>query len=215
MSDPEWRISEAPVPYPDALAFMEARAAAIRDDGARECIWFLEHPPLYTGGTSAQREDLTDPERFEVFKTGRGGEYTYHGPGQRVVYVMLDLKARTPDVRRYVRDLEEWVIRTLAEFSVRGERREGRPGVWVRRTDLNTPTREDKIAALGVRVRRWVTLHGFSINLEPELTHYNGIVPCGISEHGVTSLADLGIIASMDELDMAIAATFAKAFTPV
>ena len=215
MSDPEWRISEAPVPYPDALAFMEARAAAIRDGGARECIWLLEHPPLYTGGTSAQPEDLTDPERFEVFKTGRGGEYTYHGPGQRVVYVMLDLKARTPDVRRYVRDLEEWVIRTLAEFSVRGERREGRPGVWVRRTDLNTPTREDKIAALGVRVRRWVTLHGFSINLEPELTHYNGIVPCGISEHGVTSLADLGIIATMDDLDVAIAATFAKAFTPV
>ena len=205
----EWKISDDPVGYADALAFMEARAAAIRDDGAAECVWLLEHPPLYTAGTSARRGDLLDPDRFPVFETGRGGEYTYHGPDQRIGYVMLDLKARRPDVRAYVRDLEEWVIRTLAIFNVTGERREGRPGVWIRRPDLG---REDKIAALGVRIRRWVTLHGVSINLEPDLSHYDGIVPCGIAEHGVTSLADLGITATMSDLDMAMREAFEAVF---
>lgn len=208
----EWRISDAPVPYQDALAFMEARVAAIRDQGAPECVWLLEHPPLYTAGTSADSADLRDAERFPVHQTGRGGEYTYHGPGQRIAYLMLDLKPRGGDVRRYVRQLEGWVIATLAEFGVSGERREGRAGVWVRRTDLNQPSREDKVAALGVRVRRWVTMHGLSINVEPDLSHYDGIVPCGIAEHGVTSLADLGLTATMDEVDMALRETFAGAF---
>ncbi|MCL4148278.1 UNVERIFIED_CONTAM: hypothetical protein GTU68_038861 [Idotea baltica] len=180
---------------------MESRAAAIRDTGAPECVWLLEHPPLYTGGTSANDADLLSA-RFPVYQTGRGGEFTYHGPGQRVAYAMLDLKARGPDVRRYVNRLEEWVIQTLARFNLRGERREGRPGVW----------REDKVAALGVRVRRWVTLHGISINLEPDLSHYDGIVPCGIKEHGVTSLADLGITATMPELDMALREAFLEVF---
>ena len=174
----EWKIDQNPVAYEDALAFMEARAAAIRDSGAPECVWLLEHPPLYTAGTSAREEDLLDPSRFPVFRTGRGGEYTYHGPGQRVAYAMLDLRARRPDVRAYVHDLEEWIIRTLTVFGIPGERREGRPGVWVRRPDLG---REDKIAALGVRIRRWVTLHGIAINHEPDLSHYDGIVPCGIA----------------------------------
>lgn len=212
MIAPEWRISEELVSYPDALNFMEARAAAIRDEGAAECIWLLEHPPLYTGGTSADKADLLEPERFDVFKTGRGGEYTYHGPGQRIAYAMLDLQQRGGDVRRYVHDLEAWVIKALACFNVQGEIREGRPGVWVRRTDLNMPQREDKIAALGVRVRRWVTLHGLSINVEPDLSHYDGIVPCGINQHGVTSLADMGIIISMAEMDMALKETFTEVF---
>lgn len=207
----EWRVDDAPVDYARALAFMEDRAAAIRDSGASECVWLLEHPPLYTAGTSADAADLLDA-RFPVHVAGRGGEYTYHGPGQRIAYAMLDLKQRGGDVRRYVHDLEEWIIRTLAQFAVRGERRQGRPGVWVRRTDLNLTTREDKVAALGVRVRRWVTLHGLSINLEPDLSHYGGIVPCGISEHGVTSLADLGITATMPELDMALRAAFEEVF---
>ena len=207
----EWRIDDAPVDYPEALAFMEARAAAIRAGTAAECVWLLEHPPLYTAGTSADAADLLDP-RFPVHVAGRGGEYTYHGPGQRIAYAMLDLQRRGADVRRYVHDLEEWVIRTLAQFAVQGERRQGRPGVWVRRTDRNQPTREDKVAALGVRVRRWVTLHGLSINLDPDLSHYGGIVPCGISEHGVTSLADLGITATMPELDMALRASFQEVF---
>ncbi len=207
----EWRIDDAPVDYARALTFMEQRAAAIRQDGAAECVWLLEHPPLYTAGTSADAADLLDT-RFPVHVAGRGGEYTYHGPGQRIAYAMLDLQRRGADVRRYVHDLEEWVIRTLAQFAVQGERRKGRPGVWVRRTDLNLPTREDKVAALGVRVRRWVTLHGLSINLDPDLSHYGGIVPCGISEHGVTSLADLGITATMPELDMALRASFQEVF---
>lgn len=207
----EWRIDDAPVDYPEALAFMEDRAAAIREGRAGECVWLLEHPPLYTAGTSADAADLLDP-RFPVHVAGRGGEYTYHGPGQRIAYAMLDLQRRGADVRRYVHDLEEWVIRTLAQFAVQGERRQGRPGVWVRRTDRNQPTREDKVAALGVRVRRWVTLHGLSINLDPDLGHYGGIVPCGISEHGVTSLADLGITATMPELDMALRAAFEEVF---
>lgn len=207
----EWRIDDTFVGYEEALAFMEARAAAIRDDDAPECVWLLEHAPLYTAGTSADAADLLD-QRFPVHITGRGGEYTYHGPGQRIAYVMLDLKRRGPDVRRYVHSLEEWVIRTLAIFNVRGERREGRPGVWVRRTDIGMPNREDKVAALGVRVRRWVTLHGLSINLEPDLSHYDGIVPCGIAEHGVTSLAELGVTATMPELDMALREAFEEIF---
>lgn len=213
----EWRISDAPVPYAEALAFMDARAAAIRAGTAPECVWLLEHPPLYTGGTSADAADLLDAGRFPVHRTGRGGEYTYHGPGQRVGYVMLDLQARGGDVRAYVRDLEEWIIRTLAHFTVTGERREGRAGVWVRRTDKGAPCkgaagREDKVAALGVRVRRWVSLHGIALNVEPDLSHYDGIVPCGIAEHGVTSLVDLGITATMAEVDMALRSEFETVF---
>ncbi len=207
----EWRVDDQPVDYPQALAFMEARADAIRKEGAPECVWLLEHPPLYTSGTSTKPADLLNA-RFPVHVAGRGGEYTYHGPGQRICYTMLDLKLRGQDVRCFVHRLEEWIIRTLAMFNVTGERREGRPGVWVRRTDINAPQREDKIAALGVRVRRWVTLHGISINLEPDLDHYNGIVPCGISEHGVTSLAELGITATMTDLDMALREAFTMVF---
>jgi len=210
----EWRISDAPVPYLEALAFMDARAGAIRAGTAPECVWLLEHPPLYTAGTSAAAADLLDPDRFEVHRAGRGGEYTYHGPGQRVGYVMLDLKARGGDVRAYVRDLEEWVIRTLAHFTVTGERRAGRAGVWVRRTDKGAPQREDKVAALGVRVRRWVSLHGIALNVEPDLGHYDGIVPCGIAGHGVTSLFDLGITATMAEVDMALRTEFDPVFSP-
>ena len=208
---PDWRISDSLVDYAQALAFMEARAAAIRDEGAPECVWLLEHPPLYTAGTSADAADLLNA-RFPVHVAGRGGEYTYHGPGQRIGYAMLDLKHRGADVRRYVHSLEEWVICALAIFNVTGERRAGRPGVWVRRTDIGAPEREDKIAALGVRVRRWVTLHGFSINLDPDLSHYDGIVPCGIAEHGVTSLAELGITATLPELDMALREAFEEVF---
>ncbi len=210
-ADLEWRVENQPVGYAEALKFMEARAAAIRDEGEPECVWLLEHPPLYTAGTSANVEDLLD-NRFPVYVAGRGGEYTYHGPGQRICYAMLDLKRRGEDVRCYVHHLEEWIIRTLAVFNVTGERRKGRPGVWVRRTDIGSTYREDKIAALGVRIRRWVTLHGVSINLEPDLSHYEGIVPCGISEHGVTSLAELGIIATMPELDMALREAFQEVF---
>ena len=210
----EWRVSDAPVPYAEALAFMDERAAAIREGTAPECVWLLEHPPLYTGGTSANPADLLDAGRFEVHRTGRGGEYTYHGPGQRVGYVMLDLKDRGGDVRAYVRDLEEWVIRTLARFTVTGERREGRAGVWVRRGNKGAPGREDKVAALGVRVRRWVSLHGIALNVEPDLSHYDGIVPCGIAGHGLTSLMDLGITASMAEVDMALRAEFDTVFMP-
>jgi len=208
----EWRISDDPVPYTQALAFMDARVAAIRAGTAPECVWLLEHPPLYTAGTSAQESDLLDAGRFEVHRAGRGGEYTYHGPGQRVGYVMLDLKARGGDVRAFVRDLEEWIIRTLARFTVTGERREGRAGVWVRRGDIGAAQREDKVAALGVRVRAWVSLHGIALNVEPDLSHYAGIVPCGINEHGVTSLLDMGITATMAEVDMALRAEFGTVF---
>jgi lipoyl(octanoyl) transferase len=206
----EWKISDQPVAYPDALAQMEARAAAIAAGGtgeqARELVWLLEHPPIYTAGTSAQDSDLIDA-RFPVYRTGRGGQFTYHGPGQRVGYVMLDLKSRKPDVRAYVRDLEQWLIETLAELGVKGERREGRVGIWVQRG-----IREDKIAALGVRIKRWVTLHGVALNVEPDLTHFGGIVPCGISSHGVTSLADLGIPATMADVDVALKKSFRKIF---
>jgi lipoyl(octanoyl) transferase len=207
----EWRISEGLVDYAEALAAMEARAEAIHGGGASELIWLLEHPALYTAGTSAKAGDLLQPGRFPVYEVGRGGQYTYHGPGQRVAYVMLDLKERGPDVRRFVRNLEEWIIRTLARLNVKGERREGRVGIWVRRPDQG-PGREDKIAAIGVRVRRWVSYHGIAINLAPDLEHFAGIVPCGISGFGVTSLADLGLSTTMVELDAALMATFDEVF---
>ena len=203
----DWLTSSAPVAYPDALAFMDERVAAIREASQPECVWLLEHPPLYTAGTSARAEDLLDP-RFPVYDAGRGGQYTYHGPGQRVAYVMLDLKPRGQDVRRFVRDLEEWIILTLARFNVEGERREGRVGIWVARGG----GREDKIAAIGVRLRRWVSFHGISINLEPDLTHFGGIVPCGIREHGVTSLVDLGLPVTMADLDNALKESFVEVF---
>jgi lipoyl(octanoyl) transferase len=202
----EWNVSDQPVAYPDALAHMEARAAAIAEGTAAEQIWLLEHPPIYTAGTSANDADLIEA-RFPVYRTGRGGQFTYHGPGQRVGYAMLDLKTRKPDVRAYVCDLEQWLIETLAQFGVKGERREGRVGIWVQRGE-----REDKIAALGVRIRRWVTLHGVALNVNPDLSHFSGIVPCGIRAHGVTSLADLGIAVSMADVDVALKQNFKKIF---
>lgn len=209
----EWRISDQFVAYPEALAFMEERVAAIHEGTAPECVWLLEHPPLYTKGTSADPKDLIDPERFPVFDAGRGGQYTYHGPGQRVAYVMLDLKTRGADLRQYVHDLEEWIIRTLARFTVKGERREGRVGIWVDRGPMDgMGRREDKIAAIGVRVRRWVTFHGIALNVEPDLSHFQGIVPCGIREHGITSLWDLGNTPTMDDVDSALIATFPEVF---
>jgi len=207
----EWAISDAPVDYAAAVAAMEARAAAIADGSASELIWLLEHPPLYTAGTSAKPADLLTPERFPVYATGRGGQYTYHGPGQRVVYVMLDVRRRYGDLRAFVCDLERWVIETLDSFNVKGETREGRVGVWVRRPDKG-PTVEDKIAAVGIRVRRWVSFHGFAINVEPDLDHFSGIVPCGIADHGVTSLADLGRIVSLPDVDVALRAVFERRF---
>jgi lipoyl(octanoyl) transferase len=204
---PEWKVSDGLVPYPEAVAAMEARAAAIAEGAAGEQIWLLEHPPIYTAGTSARDEDLLEA-RFPVFRTGRGGQYTYHGPGQRIGYVMLDLKQRKPDVRAFVFDLEEWLIKTLASFNVKGERREGRVGIWVARGN----GREDKIAALGVRIRRWVTFHGVALNVEPDLSHFSGIVPCGVSQHGVTSLADLGLPVTMADVDVALQQAFRKVF---
>jgi lipoyl(octanoyl) transferase len=208
----EWRVSDKHVPYEAAVAFMEARAAAIAAGQETELVWLLEHPALYTAGTSARREDLVDA-RFPVFESGRGGQMTYHGPGQRVAYVMLDLKRRGPDVRRFVATLEEWIIRTLAAFNVRGERREDRIGVWVRRPEKGDG-REDKIAAIGIRVQRWVTLHGLAINVDPDLTHFAGIVPCGVSEqrYGVTSLVDLGLPVSMADVDLALRREFEPLF---
>ena len=208
----EWRVSEAPVAYDDALSVMEARAAAIAAGREHELVWLLEHPSLYTAGTSANMQDVVDV-RFPVFQAGRGGQLTYHGPGQRVAYVMLDLKRRGPDVRRFVATLEEWIIRTLAAFNVRGERREDRIGVWVRRPDKGEAF-EDKIAAIGIRVKQWVTLHGMSFNVDPDLSHFAGIVPCGISEqrHGVTSLADLGLRVSMPEVDRVLRREFEALF---
>ncbi len=206
----DWRISDTNIAYPDAVAVMETRAAAIAEGRARELVWLLEHPPLYTAGTSAKMEDLLAPARFPVHDTGRGGQFTYHGPGQRVGYVMMDLRRRDNDVRRFVRDLEQWLIRTLAAFNVRGERREGRVGIWV----TQRSGKEDKIAALGIRVRRGVTFHGISLNVDPDLDHFTGIVPCGIAGHGVTSLAALGITATMMDVDMALRAAFEHTFAP-
>jgi lipoyl(octanoyl) transferase len=208
----EWRIAPAPVPYPDAVAEMESRVAAIAAQTAPELVWLLEHPPLYTSGTSGKVGDLLDP-RFPMFATGRGGQLTYHGPGQRVAYVMLDLKRRRPDVRAYVAGLEEWIIRTLAAFNVRGERREDRVGVWVKRPDKGAGF-EDKIAAIGVRLRRWVSFHGIAINVEPELSHFSAIVPCGVvdARYGVTSLVDLGLPLTMEDVDIALRQAFAEVF---
>jgi len=217
MTDPiDWQILPGLQAYAETLAAMEARVAAIHAGTAPEAVWLLEHPPLYTAGTSARPEDLVQPDRFPVFTAGRGGQYTYHGPGQRVAYAMLDLNQRGRDVRCFVHQLEDWVIRTLAAFNVRGERRQGRVGVWVTRPDkpLNhdgTP-REDKIAAIGVKLRRWVSFHGISINVEPDLSHFDGIVPCGIREHGVTSLVDLGLPVTMTDLDIALRAEFEAVF---
>jgi len=216
MNKLEWRISDGTVPYAEALAVMEARVADIHAGRERELVWLLEHPPLYSAGTSARPQDLLQPGRFPVHVAGRGGQYTYHGPGQRVIYAMLDLRARRRDVRRYVSDLEEWTIRALARFSVTAERRPGRVGVWVARPDkLRLPDgslREDKIAAIGVRIRHWVSFHGISINVEPDLSHYAGIVPCGIVDHGVTSLVDLGLPVTLADLDIALVETFNGVF---
>lgn len=205
---PEWAVSDQLVDYLDALALMENRVADIRAGTAQELIWLLQHPPLYTAGTSANPTDLVDAGGFPVYQTGRGGQYTYHGPGQRVAYTMLDLKARALDVRTFVWSLEEWVIRALAQFNVRGERREGRVGIWV---PLDGG-RESKIAAIGVRVRRWVSFHGIALNVDPELSHFEGIVPCGIREHGVTSLADLGYPVSLEDVDVALQTAFTEVF---
>ncbi len=214
----EWAVSEGLVPYPDAVAAMEARAAAIAAGEAPERVWLLEHAPLYTAGTSARDADLLAPGRFPVFRSGRGGELTYHGPGQRVAYVMLDLNRRQPDLRRFVAALEAWIIATLGRFNVTGERREDRVGVWVRRPDkpplAGGGTAEDKIAAIGIRVRRWVSFHGISLNVDPDLEHYSGIVPCGVSSHGVTSLDDLGLPVAMAEVDAALRAEFERLFGP-
>jgi lipoyl(octanoyl) transferase len=211
----EWRISDAPVDYLEAVAAMEARAAAIAARQAPELVWLLEHPPLYTSGTSGKAGDLLDP-RFPLFSTGRGGQLTYHGPGQRVAYVLLDLKRRRPDVRAFVAALEEWIIRTLAAFNVRGERREDRVGVWVKRPDKGAGF-EDKIAAIGVRLRRWVSFHGIAINVEPDLTHFSAIVPCGVADprFGVTSLVDLGHPLTMADVDVALRRAFAEVFGPI
>src|SRR5438105_6187572 len=208
----EWRTTDTPVPYPEAVAAMEARVADIAAQRAPELVWLLEHPPLYTSGTSGKPADLLGP-RFPVFASGRGGQLTYHGPGQRVAYVMLDLKRRRPDLRAYVAGLEEWIIRTLAAFNVSGERREDRVGVWVSRPDKGAGS-EDKIAAIGVRLRRWVSVHGISINVAPNLEHFSAIVPCGVADprYGVTSLADLGLAVTMGDLDIALRQAFEEVF---
>ena len=212
----EWLTSHGLVPYETALAEMEARVARIAGGDADEAVWLLEHPPLYTAGTSAKPADLLTPDRFPVYETRRGGQYTYHGPGQRVAYVMLDLNAHGRDVRRFVHQIEDWVIATLAEFNVKGERRAGRVGVWVTRPEKppmpDGSPREDKIAAVGLRIRKWVSFHGISINVEPDLGHFDGIVPCGIAEHGVTSLVDLGLPVTLDDVDDALKRTFPPIF---
>lgn len=212
----EWKTSDTLVEYDAAIDFMEQRAADIAAGKAEECIWLLEHPPLYTAGTSAKIEDLTDPDRFPVYPSKRGGQYTYHGPGQRVVYVMLDVGKRGHDVRRFVQQLETWVIKALEEFNLTGHIREGRVGVWIERPDkprrLDGGLREDKIAAIGIRLRKWVSFHGISINVEPDLGHFTGIVPCGIQEHGVTSLVDLGLPVTLTDVDIALKRSFLEVF---
>ena len=204
----EWRISDDLVSYSSAVAEMEARVAAIKAGNAPELVWLLEHPPLYTGGTSAKPADLLNPNNLPVHATGRGGQYTYHGPGQRVGYVLIDLARRDADVHRYVHDLEEWLIRTLARFNLRGERRQGRVGIWIAEND----GRENKIAAIGVRIRHGITFHGVALNVEPDLSNFAGIIPCGIRDHGVTSLAAQGILVSMPEVDSALRAAFDTVF---
>lgn len=212
----EWITTDGLTDFRTAEAWMETRAAAIAAGNAAECIWLVEHPALYTAGTSAKAVDLTDPDRFPVYQTKRGGQYTYHGPGQRVAYVMLDVAARGRDVRCFVRDLEAWVIATLDQFNVRGEIRSGRVGVWVERPEkprnADGSVAEDKIAAIGIRLRKWISFHGISINVEPDLGHFGGIVPCGITDHGVTSLVDLGLPVTMDDLDPALKAAFDEVF---
>ena len=210
----EWVVASSRVAYEDAVAEMEARVAAIAAGEAAERVWLLEHPPLYTAGVSARDDDLLAPDRFPVHRTGRGGQFTYHGPGQRVAYVMLDLNQRGRDVRGFVRGLEDWIIGALAEFGVEAGVRDGRVGVWVERKGPGW-SREDKIAAIGVKVRKWVSFHGISLNVEPELDHFGGIVPCGIAEHGVTSLVDLGVPVTMDEADAALKTSFRRVFGPV
>lgn len=215
----EWVSSPGLTEYSDAVSAMEARAAAIRESKAAERVWLVEHPPLYTAGTSARSQDLLQPERFPVFQTGRGGEYTYHGPGQRVAYVMLDLKRRREDVRAFVYALEEWIISALSRFNVRAERRADRVGVWVVRPDrpslADGSPAEDKIAAIGIRLRKWVSFHGVAINVEPDLSNFGGIVPCGIAGYGVTSLVDLGLPVTMEDLDVALMSAFEDIFGPV
>ncbi|MCA3718892.1 MAG: lipoyl(octanoyl) transferase LipB [Brevundimonas sp.] len=210
----EWVVASGRVAYVDAVAEMEGRVAAIAAGDAAERVWLIEHPPLYTAGVSARDEDLLVPDRFPVHRTGRGGQFTYHGPGQRVAYVMLDLNQRGRDVRGFVRGLEDWIVGALAEFGVEAGVRDGRVGVWVERKGPGW-SREDKIAAIGVKVRKWVSFHGISLNVEPELDHFGGIVPCGIAEHGVTSLVDLGVPVTMDEADAALKASFRRVFGPV
>ena len=210
----DWAASDTPVPYEAALAVMEERIEQIASGTAPELIWLLEHPPIYTAGTSAQPADLLQPDRFPVFETGRGGQYTYHGPGQRIAYVMLDLRARGRDVRGLITLLEDWIIGTLTAFNVKGEVRPDRVGVWVARPERGAGA-EDKIAAIGLRLRHWISFHGLSINVEPDLEHFSGIVPCGVSQHGVTSLADLGLVVSMPDVDIALAAAFERAVGPV
>lgn len=214
----EWITSTGLTDYNEAVAFMEARAEAIHAGEAEEAIWLVEHPPLYTAGTSAKPADLLVPDRFPVYESKRGGQYTYHGPGQRVAYVMLNVGERGRDVRCFVRDMEQWIIAALAEFNVHGEIRDGRVGVWVPRPDKpllpDGSVREDKIAALGVRLKKWVSFHGLSINVEPDLSHFGGIVPCGITQHGVTSLVDLGLPVTMEDVDVALMSTFDRVVTP-
>lgn len=215
----EWIITDGLTDFRAAEAWMEDRADQIATGTADECVWLVEHPPVYTAGTSARAQDLTDPGRFPVYDTRRGGQYTYHGPGQRVVYVMLDVGKRGRDVRRFVQDLEAWVIATLDSFNIRGEIRAGRVGVWVARPDRPLDAMgqvtEDKIAAIGIRLRKWISFHGISINVEPDLTHFSGIVPCGISAYGVTSLVDLGLPVTMQTLDVALKSEFDKVFPPL
>ncbi len=211
----DWAVSPGQVGYEAAVAVMEARAEAIAQGRAGELVWLLEHPPLYTAGLSSKAEDLLDAGRFPVFRASRGGQFTYHGPGQRVAYVMLDLTVRGRDVRRFVRALEAWIIGALGRFNVEGEIRPGRVGVWVERKTPGLPPREDKIAAIGVKLRRWVSFHGISLNVEPDLSHFGGIVPCGISDHGVTSLVDLGLPVTLDDADAALRASFAEVFGPL
>ena len=212
MSEVEWIISSGLVEYPDALKAMDERVDSIQKGNAKELVWLLEHPPLYSAGTSAKPKDLLTPNRFPVFKTGRGGQYTYHGPGQRVAYIMLDLNRRRRDIRAFVSSLETWIINTLSKFNIRGERRSDRIGIWVRRTDLNNSDREDKIGAIGIRIKRWVTLHGISINVSPDLEHFGGIIPCGIDGYGVTSFEDIGRPLEVYDLDVELRTEFDQLF---